>query len=112
MDEMVYLAMTGAKQTELAQAINANNLANLSTTGFRADLQHHGEYLKNEDAANRKEQELLFDQDGYCPDGPTQRLGSHIASKANSFRAGLNRDNPRFSHSTKPLRIEGTMYRM
>ena len=38
MDEMIYLAMTGARQTETAQAINANNLANVSTTGFRADL--------------------------------------------------------------------------
>lgn len=38
MDEMVYLAMTGAKQTEYAQAVNSNNLANISTTGFRADL--------------------------------------------------------------------------
>ena len=38
MDEAVYLAMTGAKQTEIAQAINTNNLANISTTGFRADL--------------------------------------------------------------------------
>lgn len=38
MDEMVYIAMTGAKQTEYAQAINTNNLANVSTTGFRADL--------------------------------------------------------------------------
>jgi len=38
MDEMVFLAMTGAKQTEFAQAINANNLANVSTTGFRSDL--------------------------------------------------------------------------
>ncbi|MDH3615271.1 MAG: flagellar basal-body rod protein FlgF [Gammaproteobacteria bacterium] len=38
MDEMIYLAMTGAKQTEYAQAINTNNLANVSTTGFRADL--------------------------------------------------------------------------
>ena len=38
MDEMLYLAMTGAKQTEYAQAINTNNLANVSTTGFRADL--------------------------------------------------------------------------
>lgn len=38
MDKMIYLAMTGAKQTEFAQAINANNLANVSTTGFRADL--------------------------------------------------------------------------
>jgi flagellar basal-body rod protein FlgF len=38
MDKMIYLAMTGAKQTEFAQAINSNNLANVSTTGFRADL--------------------------------------------------------------------------
>ena len=38
MDEMVYLAMTGAIQTEYAQTINSNNLANVSTTGFRADL--------------------------------------------------------------------------
>ena len=38
MDRMIYVAMTGAKQTEFAQGINANNLANVSTTGFRADL--------------------------------------------------------------------------
>ena len=38
MDEMIFLAMTGAKQTEYAQTINSNNLANVSTTGFRADL--------------------------------------------------------------------------
>ena len=38
MDEMAYIAMTGAKQIEYAQAINSNNLANISTTGFRADL--------------------------------------------------------------------------
>ncbi len=38
MDEMLFVAMTGAKQTEVAQAINSNNLANISTTGFRADL--------------------------------------------------------------------------
>ena len=38
MDHMIFLAMSGAKQTEYAQAINTNNLANVSTTGFRADL--------------------------------------------------------------------------
>lgn len=38
MDDMVWLAMTGAKQTEYAQTVNSNNLANISTTGFRADL--------------------------------------------------------------------------
>ena len=38
MDRMLYVAMNGAKQSMLAQAINSNNLANISTTGFRADL--------------------------------------------------------------------------
>lgn len=38
MDKLLYVAMTGASQTMLAQAANNNNLANASTTGFRADL--------------------------------------------------------------------------
>lgn len=38
MDRMLYVAMTGAKNVMLAQAINNNNLANINTTGFRADL--------------------------------------------------------------------------
>jgi flagellar basal-body rod protein FlgF len=39
MDRMLYLAMTGAKQTMVSQAVNTNNLANVSTTGFKADLE-------------------------------------------------------------------------
>ncbi len=38
MDKLLYVAMSGASQTMLAQAANNNNLANASTTGFRADL--------------------------------------------------------------------------
>ncbi len=38
MDKLLYIAMTGAKETLRAQAANNHNLANLSTTGFRADL--------------------------------------------------------------------------
>ena len=38
MDRSLYVAMNGAKQTMLAQAANTNNLANATTTGFRADL--------------------------------------------------------------------------
>lgn len=38
MDRLLYVAMSGAKQTMLAQAVNTNNLANASTSGFRADL--------------------------------------------------------------------------
>lgn len=38
MDRMLYVAMTGARQTMQSQAMTANNLANISTRGFRADL--------------------------------------------------------------------------
>ena len=35
---MIYVAMQGAKQVMLRQGTNSHNLANVSTTGFRADL--------------------------------------------------------------------------
>ncbi len=38
MDRMLYIAMNGAKQNMLAQSSNTNNLANVSTPGFRADF--------------------------------------------------------------------------
>ena len=38
MDNMLYISMTGARDTSLAQATTANNLANAKTTGFKADL--------------------------------------------------------------------------
>ncbi|WP_261546368.1 flagellar basal-body rod protein FlgF [Burkholderia multivorans] len=38
MDRLIYTAMTGASQSLDQQAIVANNLANASTTGFRAQL--------------------------------------------------------------------------
>jgi len=38
MDRSLYVGMTGASQIMAAQAVLAQNLANVSTTGFRADL--------------------------------------------------------------------------
>jgi len=38
MDRALYISMSGAKQSLAAQNSNANNLANMSTTGFKADL--------------------------------------------------------------------------
>ena len=38
MDRMIYLSMTGAKATMQRQEVLANNLANASTPGFRAEL--------------------------------------------------------------------------
>ncbi len=39
MDKMLYISMSGLKQVLHAQAINSHNLANVSTAGFKADLQ-------------------------------------------------------------------------
>ncbi|BFM50848.1 flagellar basal-body rod protein FlgF [Marinomonas sp. THO17] len=50
MDKALYLAMSGGVQTMNAQAIHANNLANVNTTGFRSDfeqaraMQVYGDY--------------------------------------------------------------------
>jgi flagellar basal-body rod protein FlgF len=38
MDKMIYLAMSGARQTLLEQSTNNHNLANVNTTGFRAQM--------------------------------------------------------------------------
>jgi|SRR5690554_6232937 len=38
MDRALYIAMSGAKQNTLGQAAHANNLANVSTNGFRSDF--------------------------------------------------------------------------
>ena len=38
MDRVLYVAMSGAKQTMLAQQANNHNMANVNTTGFLADL--------------------------------------------------------------------------
>jgi len=38
MDKFVYVAMSGAKESLRAEAINNHNIANATTTGFRADL--------------------------------------------------------------------------
>lgn len=39
MDRMLYIGMSGAKESMLSQTLNTNNLANVSTNGFRADLE-------------------------------------------------------------------------
>jgi len=38
-DRMIYLAMSAARQTMNGQAVAANNLANASTSGFKADFE-------------------------------------------------------------------------
>lgn len=39
MDRALYIAMTGAKNNMLAQVTHSNNMANINTSGFRADFE-------------------------------------------------------------------------
>ena len=39
MDKLLYVSMTGAHNNTLAQRAHANNLANVSTSGFRRDFE-------------------------------------------------------------------------
>ncbi|BAP44149.1 flagellar basal body rod protein FlgF [Pseudomonas sp. 21LCFQ02] len=39
MDKLLYVAMSGASENALAQKVRANNLANVSTTGFQRDFE-------------------------------------------------------------------------
>ncbi|MDA1381106.1 flagellar basal body protein [Plesiomonas shigelloides subsp. oncorhynchi] len=38
MDKLLFTALSGARRTLMSQQVQANNLANVNTTGFRADL--------------------------------------------------------------------------
>lgn len=44
MEKVIYTAMSGAAQVLQAQQIHANNLANVNTTGFRADMERAQAY--------------------------------------------------------------------
>lgn len=44
MDRMLYVAMTGAKELMNLQNTHMNNLANVNTTGFKAELEHLKDY--------------------------------------------------------------------
>ncbi len=75
MDRALYLAMSGGKQVMHAQTIRANNLANVNTTGFRADFEQarampvYGEhfasrvYAMTENPATRYEAGALIQTD-------------------------------------------------
>jgi len=54
MDRLIYTAMTGANAAANRQAILANNLANASTNGFRAELEAYRAVPVNGDGASTR----------------------------------------------------------
>ncbi len=78
MDRVIYLAMAGAKATMQRQDVLANNLANASTTGFRAELTAMRAVPVLGDGASTRVY-ALESTPGYNPEpGPVQATGRNL----------------------------------
>ena len=89
MDRLIYLAMSGAKATLQRQDSLANNLANASTTGFRAEMQAFRAVPVRGDGATTRVY-ALESSIGYDPrPGPVQSTGRSldVAVQGNSWLA-------------------------
>ena len=89
MDRMIYLSMAGAKATMQRQEVIANNLANVSTNGFRADLTAFRAVPVLGDGASTRVY-ALETTPGYNPEaGPVQATGRNldVAMKGNAWLA-------------------------
>lgn len=89
MDRMIYLSMSGAKATMQRQETLANNLANASTTGFRAELQAFRAVPVRGDGASTRVYSLETTP-GYDPTpGPIASTGRtlDVAMQGNSWLA-------------------------
>jgi flagellar basal-body rod protein FlgF len=94
MDRMIYLSMSGAKATMQRQDVLATNLANVSTTGFRAELQSQRAVPLRGDGASTRVYSLETTT-GYNPDaGPITATGRNldVAMKDNAWLAVQGQD--------------------
>ncbi|RQO56387.1 flagellar basal-body rod protein FlgF [Paucibacter sp. KBW04] len=87
MDRMIYLSMAGAKASMQRQDVLANNLANVSTNGFRAELQAFRAVPVQGSGASTRAY-ALETTTGYNPDGGViQSTGRNldVAMKGNAW---------------------------
>jgi flagellar basal-body rod protein FlgF len=78
MDRVIYTAMSGAKATMARQDALANNLANASTTGFRADLSAFRAVPVRGDGAATRVSSLEATAGFDAAEGPIQQTGRKL----------------------------------
>ena len=89
MDRMIYLSMSGAKATMQRQDVLATNLANASTTGFRAELQTARAVPLRGDGASTRVYALETTTGYNAEAGPITATGRNldVAMKGNAWLA-------------------------
>ncbi len=92
MDRALYLAMSGGTQVMNAQTIHANNLANVSTTGFRSDFEQARSMQVNGDFYPSRVYAMTENPGTNFEMGPLQNTGRSmdIAIQSNGFIAVLD----------------------
>lgn len=78
MDRLIYTAMTGANAAANRQAVLSNNLANVSTHGFRAELSAYRAVPVNGDGANTRVFAVDTTTGHLDTPGPAQRTGRDL----------------------------------
>lgn len=89
MDRMIYLSMAGAKAAMQRQDVLANNLANVSTNGFRAELQAFRAVPVRGDGASTRAYSLETTIGYNANPGPIQPTGRNldVAMQGNAWLA-------------------------
>jgi len=89
MDRLIYLSMAGAKATLARQDVLANNLANVSTTGFRAEMQAFRAVPVRGDGASTRVYALESTVGHDTRPGPLQATGRplDVAAQGNAWFA-------------------------
>lgn len=89
MDRMIYLSMAGAKASLQRQDVLANNLANVSTAGFRAEMAAFRAVPVRGDGASTRVYALETTTGYNAEPGPVQATGNNldVAMKGNAWLA-------------------------
>ena len=89
MDRLIYLSMSGAKAAMHRQEVLANNLANVSTNGFRADLTAFRAVPVQGSGASTRVYALESTPGYNAEAGPVQATGRNldVAMKGNAWLA-------------------------
>ena len=113
MDRMIYLSMSGAKATMQRQDTLAHNLANVSTVGFRAELQAFRSVPVNGSGASTRVYALESTPGYDSAPGPLQMTGRNfdVAMQNNAWLAvqGLDGTEAYTRAGSMDLTPEGTL---
>lgn len=107
MDKMIYIAMTGAQHTLHAQQINANNIANVDTPGFKADIARFKAISINGDGFNSRTYALSDDSGSDLSAGSIIQTGRDmdVAVRGNGWMAVVNDDGTESYSRSGSLKI-------